>query len=162
MPAGPTYAPIASVTLASGTTSIIFDNIPQTYTDLVIVFSMAQADGYVLARFNNDSGSNYSRTNLFYNTSTTGSGTGLSETASYPECHTSTVGNSTTTWDILNYSATTMKTGYINYKNQPGAAAMITTSYRSTTPITSISFTTPSASNILTGSTINIYGIARA
>ena len=123
---------------------------------------MAQADGYVLARFNNDSGTNYSRTNLYYNTTVTGSGTGLNETASYPECNTGTLGNSTTTWDILNYSSTTMKTGYINYKNQPGATAMVTTSYRSTTPITTISFTSPSASNILAGSTIDIYGIKAA
>jgi hypothetical protein len=163
MPAGPTYTPIASVTLTSGTTSIIFDNIPQSYTDLVIIFRMAIADGYVLARFNGDSGSNYSRTNMYYNTSVVGSGTGLNETASYPECNVNTVGNSITIWDLLNYSSsTTMKTGITEYQNQPGATAMYVNSYRSTTPITSIAFTSPSSNNILTGSTIDIYGIARA
>jgi hypothetical protein len=60
-----TYEPIATTTLGSNTQGLIFNNIPQTYTDLVLVFkgNITQAYWDVVMRFNNNS-SNYSNIGL--------------------------------------------------------------------------------------------------
>jgi hypothetical protein len=59
-----TYIKIASVTAGSGgASSMAFTSIPATYTDLAIKVSARRSDtsqGSLSARFNSDSGSNYS------------------------------------------------------------------------------------------------------
>jgi hypothetical protein len=73
-----TYTPIATITLSSNTSGASFTNIPQTYTDLVVVFNGNGAGGttgynnYTFT-FNNDGGSNYSRTRLQGDGSSAGS-----------------------------------------------------------------------------------------
>ena len=68
MPAGKTYIKIANQTLASTSTSVTFSNLPQGYTDLVLVFntrdSRATVQDGLGIRFNDDSGTNYFETNL--------------------------------------------------------------------------------------------------
>lgn len=61
-----TYEPIASASFSSGTgTSVDFQSIPATYTDLIVVFNMRSNNSYnMYVRFNNDSGSNYSTTQV--------------------------------------------------------------------------------------------------
>jgi len=164
MPSGPTYKVISSTTVSgSSTTSITFNSIPQTYTDLIIIFRIAQADAYVLARFNGDSSANYGRQSMFNNLSGNSAGLSLNETAAYPEGSSTAVGRSNVIWNILNYSSsTTNKTSLMEYICQPQAVAMLVTPYRSNTAITSITFTTPSANVFLSGSTITIYGVAAA
>jgi len=63
--AGSTYSFIASQS-PSGVSSVTFNNIPQGYTDLVIVVSgsCASNDTSIGLLFNGDTGSSYSRTNL--------------------------------------------------------------------------------------------------
>jgi len=60
----PTFDAIRTTTVADTTTSTIsWTDIPQTYTDLVIMINAAKIASPavdLLARFNNDSGSNYS------------------------------------------------------------------------------------------------------
>ena len=63
-----TYTPIASVTLSAATSSVTFSGIPQTYTDLVVVINAGNSGGtgYGIAlQCNNDTGSNYSFTQLY-------------------------------------------------------------------------------------------------
>ena len=56
-----TYIPLATITLASTDSEIVFSSIPATYRDLIIVAAgTTAADTQVLVRFNSDSGSNYS------------------------------------------------------------------------------------------------------
>lgn len=64
MPA--TYEPIASATFSGGTgTSVDFQSIAATWTDLIFVFHLRSNNSFNLyVRFNNDSGSNYSTTQL--------------------------------------------------------------------------------------------------
>ena len=64
-----TFVKIASVTVGSGgAANIDFTSIPQTYTDLVVVYSMrgtnAGTTGYVNINFNNST-SGYSNTSVF-------------------------------------------------------------------------------------------------
>lgn len=61
MAAGPTFEPIASTTLSSAASSITFNSIPQTYTDLRIVATLRQVTTYNDSRINfNSSISSYS------------------------------------------------------------------------------------------------------
>lgn len=54
-----TLTKIASVTLGTGQTTISFTSIPQTYTDLVVKFSMNSASNNQYIRFNNSSAAEY-------------------------------------------------------------------------------------------------------
>lgn len=51
----PTYTPLATTTLGSSATEVVFDNIPNTYKDLVLVFdgSTTSATANVAMQFNN-------------------------------------------------------------------------------------------------------------
>ena len=64
-----TYEPIATTTLSSAASSITFSSIPATYTDLRVVFTgtVTEAGETLYYRFNSDSGSNYSVTQLYAN-----------------------------------------------------------------------------------------------
>lgn len=64
MPA--TYEPISTQTLGSNVSSISFTSIPSTYKDLVLVsvFNRSAADTGSWFRINNDTGTNYSTTNI--------------------------------------------------------------------------------------------------
>jgi hypothetical protein len=77
---------ISSVTLTSGTPSIQFNNIPQTYTNLQLrfnIFGNANNDD-LLIRFNDNAASNYAIHELRGNgTSVTGTTTGTSMSAMY-------------------------------------------------------------------------------
>ena len=60
-----TYEPIATQTLGSTAASITFSSIPSTYTDLkIILVGTASSALLTNLKFNNDTGSNYSRTQL--------------------------------------------------------------------------------------------------
>lgn len=65
MPAGPTFEPIATATLASTTGSITFSDIPQTYTDLRVVAVLRQVTAYNDTRITfNGSTTDYSITRM--------------------------------------------------------------------------------------------------
>jgi hypothetical protein len=61
-----TYTPIASQTLTSAVSTVTFINIPQTYTDLVLITSTkttsSAADGAMGCYLNSDTANNYSST----------------------------------------------------------------------------------------------------
>ena len=60
-----TYEPIATTT-GSGSISVIeFTSIPNTYTDLVLIFKGDTSGGVAYLRFNDDSGANYA-TNILW------------------------------------------------------------------------------------------------
>jgi hypothetical protein len=166
MPAGSTYSTIATTTLGSAQASISLSSIPSTYTDLLVVASIGSASpqqAYVI-RFNSDSGSNYSWTRL------SGIGTGL---ASSSRGSTQTyisgfeIGSSTDrgvqTFHLNNYSNTNVfktglfRTGYATYQT-----SAIVGLWQSTSAINSITITSSGGANIVTGSTLTLYGITAA
>ena len=60
-----TYEPISTQTLGTAPTTVTFSSIPQTYTDLVLVFnSKSTTLNYPYLTVNSDTGANYSRTYL--------------------------------------------------------------------------------------------------
>lgn len=111
MPDQPTYDSISTYTVTSTNTTVTFNTIPASWTDLRVVASekFSSATNFYV-RFNNDSGSNYSRIVVYGGTTYGGSlasSKNFNQSESY--CH---VANGTssipkyTTIDIFNYLAT--------------------------------------------------------
>jgi hypothetical protein len=166
MPAARTYEPIATTTLGSTATTVSFTSIPGTYTDLVLITSIkaTSANTNQWMRFNSDSGTNYSSTNLY------GTGTSALATKSVSQDKINSVlsGFLTTTenspgiYNIMNYSDTTTLKTIISRFNNTGVVAQAEVSiWSSTSAITSIEiFTTPDSFAV--GSTLTLYGIKAA
>lgn len=166
MPAARTYEPIATTTLGSTATTVSFTSIPGTYTDLVLVTSIkaTSANTNQWMRFNSDSGTNYSNSNLY------GTGTSPLSTRQTSQDKINSVlsGYLVTTqncpgiYNIMNYSNTTTFKTMISRFNNTGVLVQAQTSlYRSTSAITSIEiFTTPDSFAV--GSILTLYGITAA
>lgn len=155
-----TYEPIATTTLGSAAASVTFSSITGTYTDLLLVGTGTLASNSTMnIKFNNDTSSIYSRTELY------GDG---SSAASYRESNQST--QNFANWDtsgsnfimhLQNYSnASVFKTCLTRYNRPSSLVAANVILYRSTTAISNIVIT--GGSNIQTGSTFTLYGIKAA
>lgn len=169
MAAGATYEAIATTTLSSAAANITFSSISSSYTDLILVLNVAIASGGAgesVIRFNSDSGSNYSNTYLYGNGSSAGSARNTSSTVgrvSYIAGSTTTVGNMNYIVHIQNYSnSTTYKSFLSRANNASNGADAIVGLWRSTSAINSIQFFYSDSSNIISGSSATLYGIAAA
>lgn len=157
-----TFIPIQSYTLSSTQSSVVFSNVPQDYTDLVLITSMKYSSGGPSndrLGFNGDSGGNYSNTIMYG----TGSGYGGYRSSN---ATTGSLMNDTTSTEfnanihhILNY------TNSGNNKITVGRSSPVTSStqvghllYRSTAPITSVTVTAGTSTFVI-GSTFALYGI---
>jgi hypothetical protein len=158
-----TYEPIATQTLGSASSSVTFSSIPSTYTDLILVFNGSSASGTpdLCARFNGDSGTNYSRTFLVGDGTSATSGRSSSQ-ASFVPGGVPNATNSTTVFNIMNYAnSTTYKTAICRDTLPANYTAATVGLWRSTAAITSIELF-PSANSFITGSTFTLYGIKAA
>jgi hypothetical protein len=169
MAAGPTYEPIATVSTSAA--SYTFSSIPSSYTDLVLVISARSTKTTATSdttsiRFNGDTGSNYSNTNL-YAISTPVSNR-RSNDSQWFAGEMSTDGEASNIFtplivNILNYSNTsTYKVSVDRVSNaslpQVGISSCL---WRSTSAINSITIY-PAGGNFVSGSTLTLYGIAAA
>jgi hypothetical protein len=157
-----TYTPLANVTLASTASSIVFNSIPNTYKDLVIVF-LGRATSTVQAgmRFNGDtSGSNYSSTRISGNGSTAST---ANTTDTYIRLSRFALGATTSgvqfNINIMDYSATDKhKTVLSRADNAAYAAEAIVNRWASTAAINSVRILTD-ANSWAVGTTVALYGI---
>lgn len=158
-----TYDPIATTTLGSAANSITLSSIPTSYTDLVVVFvgANAAADDFIL-RFNSDSASNYSTTQLI----TDGSSAVSIRTTSVTQI---ALGYGTTNRingaviNIMDYKNTSVnKSALITYINTNDFTRRTVGTWRSTTAINSVTVQRSGAGNMNAGTTMTIYGILRA
>ena len=163
-----TYTPIASASFSGGTgTSVDFQSIPATHTDIVAVFNMRSNNSYnMYVRFNNDSTSNYSTTHI--------AGNGSSASSYRWSNETSTRLNSTTystssafaygVMQVMSYSNSSV---YKTALTASGAAGLgverMVGLWRSTSAIDRITFLLGStgAGQFVEG-TISLYGIKAA
>jgi hypothetical protein len=160
---------ISTQTLGTATPSIEFTSIPQTFTDLVVVFSCRTDRADILDGIIgniNGSSANFTTRNLIgegsavsSNTTTVGSlglGNGATSTAN-------TFGNSVAY--ITNYTAATNKSisaDQVSENNATAAFQLIRAIlWSNTAPITSISFLPQVGANLVAGSTISLYGILK-
>lgn len=158
-----TYVSLDKITIGTATTSITFSNIPQTYTDLVLVAasknSVTGTNGLML-RFNGDTSSNYSSTFVW--------GTGsVATTYRYTGQTQGIIGWDNTTdfcptiANIQNYANSTTFKSVISRSSDPtGRVALWSNLWRKTPEaITSITITSEAGANFAVGSIFSLYGI---
>ena len=165
MPAGSTYEPIATNTLATNQTSVTFSSIPSTYTDLIIVFNGGiVASGFTgRMNFNGDTSANYSQTD-FWGT------TGLLSSRLTNQTYNTAIGrnsssslalNDNSIIHIMNYSnSTTYKSSLMRQNTAATYTFLCCGVWRSTAAINQIVFA--QSTSFLAGSTFTLYGIAAA
>jgi hypothetical protein len=154
-----TYSLIASNTLGSAATTTTFSSIPATFTDLVMVATLSSSGTtYSGIRFNGDTASNYSLTDLY--------GTGSSAISSRQSNITGGgSGDTSGTGTVLIYqindyaNTTTYKTTISRNGSASTNVVASTCLWRNTAAINSITIYTVTADNWAIGSTFKLYGI---
>jgi len=164
--AAPTYVKIASYTAPSAVASYTFSNIPQGYTDLILTINTGSnvSGENISLRFNSDSGSNYSVTEMYSGGSQRESNQARLRLQMGPGLNTTIYDNFIA--NIMSYSNTTTYKTLVSRHNvatgtYPGVGIMVGM-WRNTAPITSIYLFLAGSSNFLSGSTFTIYGIKAA
>lgn len=156
-----TYTPIATTTLGSGSSTVTFSSIAGTYTDLIIVISGSTGGADTVGlRFNSDSGSNYSYTQVYGDGSSAGSVRATNETfARIGPMYNS---QSTTIANIMNYAnSTTNKTVIARANNAGNQVNALVSLWRNTAAITNVTVNAIFGS-FNTGSTFTLYGVKSA
>jgi len=155
----PTYVPISTQTLLSSASTINFNSIPGTYTDLVLVINTKKTSGGAanpILTFN--SGSSGSGVRIYSYGSATG--TSIDTSNLY-------VGDYSTTFSqaivhIQNYAnSTTYKPIILRGSIIDSSVVINAASYNSTSPITQMSLGANATAYDI-GSTFNLYGILAA
>lgn len=161
--AGATYEPIATNTLSSAQSSVTFSSI-SGYTDLVVEITGLQSTSSVLdfaIRYNSDSGTNYSNTDLAGDGSTASSGRNSNHTQAKIVYFGSTSWVGTVRLNIQSYANPNVnKTAIARFDTPAAFTGADVTLWRSTAAITSITFLMTSG-NIAAG-TFTVYGIKAA
>lgn len=164
MAAGSTYTSIATTTLGSATASVTFNSF-SGYTDLVLVANQGNdqnADYDVYVRFNSDSGTNYSRTQLVGNGTSASSSRSSNNTEFRMGPSLNNTPTSMLTLNLMNYSnSTTFKTTLLRSGQASGYTTAAVGLWRSTAAITSIVLSLQTG-NFVAGSTFTLYGILSA
>jgi len=158
-----TYEPITTQTLGSNQATITLSAIPQTYTDLIIVANGASTSGgSMIAKFNSDSGTNFSTTYMYGDGSSAVAGNNANRTGiDGPRNGIGSQGGGV--MQVNNYSnTTTHKTMISGQFGQDQIAWFSVGVWRNTAAITTISFTDESSGSFTTGFTITLYGIKAA
>ena len=158
MPAGNTYEAIATQTLSSTASSVVFSSIPSTYTDLVAIVTTTTSSD-LSWRINTDTGTNYSQTAI-YGYSSFGSARQSNATSHWLN-YGSNSGNFVATIQINGYSNTSIFKTHLLRDNANGSTtdAMVGL-WRSTAAISTLTFIPPSTFAV--GTTISLYGIKAA
>lgn len=155
-----TYEKIATSALGSAG-AIVFTSIPATYTDLVLVATLAPASAgssNLIIQVNSDSGGNYSWTKLVGN----GSATSSSKNSNYGYCAVGDLGtNVQATIHFQNYAnTTTYKTFLSRFGWASVSTGSVTGLWRSTSAINRIELAQDGAPyTFATGSVATLYGI---
>jgi hypothetical protein len=163
-----TYSQISTTTLGSSTASVTLSNIPQTYTNLVLITTVSSArsgNASTYLRLNGDTASNYSFTVLYGDGSSAFSTRGSSQTEIW---YGQTNGFSTTN-AIGQYAYINQYSNISTFKSvisRGGHAGQLVFTgvglWRSTAAITSITIFGEGGFNLIAGNTFTLYGIKGA
>ena len=162
----PTYNAIATTTLSTGTSTVTFSSIPQSYTDLVLVYKARMATGGAVntyMRLNGNTGNNYNFAGTYY---TLGVAQGSHTSSAANAACLDNVDSSWTTIthiDFNNYTSANMRKGWLVFSGAPNSQVdMKWGSFDSNSAITQIQIYNPSSVNFAVGSTFTLYGILAA
>jgi hypothetical protein len=166
-----TYTELKRTVLSTSASTITLDNIPQTYTDLILVFQATGASANMNwdIRVGNgtvDSGSNYSATYLVGGSGGASSNRVSNQTAmrlGFSAYIQASGGNFMAVTQIMNYSNTTTNKTVISRDGNVnlGAEAAVGL-WRSTSAINIITVGDFGGSTMAAGTTVSLYGIANA
>ena len=166
-----TYEPIATNTLGTATQSITFTSIPATYTDLRVIIANAKTSNTasINMRFNADTGTNYSYTQLSgqgtaaYTNSSGATPLGYARVLGLDSGTSITIPGMSIV-DIFSYTGSTFKTllamASTNF-NGSGTIESVVNLWRSTSAITSVEVRSQSGTMSI-GTTATLYGILKA
>jgi hypothetical protein len=157
-----TYNAIGTVTLSSAQTQVTFSNIPQIYTDLVVVHS-----GYGSTLFGSNFNFNGDTLAIYSQTGINGNGTSATSYRDLNNTKVNAVGLFNTTGDmganvthIMNYSnSTTFKTVLSRMGSAGWGTRASVSLWRSTAAINSITITSSSTDTYSAGATFSLYGV---
>ena len=157
------YIPLATVTLASATSTVTFSNIPATYRDLIVVTSTFQtnaSDQLSNYRVNGDTSGIYNGVFMDTYPGTPASGSSSNQTSglwNYITNVSSTTPLSTIV-QFLDYSATDKHKTALHRLGSGSLVGAYATRVALTSAINSLTILATSG-NYQTGSTFNLYGI---
>lgn len=160
-----TYVALKTTTISgTSTNSITLSDIPQGYTDLVVVANIRDISGDAILRFriNGDTGTNYSSTAVGGD----GSGAGSGRQSNIDGAYATYYGHITSNWGTFQYNfqnysnSTTFKTIISRASNSAKGIDSIVSTWRNTAAITSITFLNDRPEYWTAGSTFTVYGIA--
>ena len=156
-----TYTPVASQTLSASASSVTFSNIPQDYTDLVLVVNgQVSTSSQIAIQFNSDTGTNYSVTAMYGDGTSAASGRTTSAAALYGFGWFGNGTQSTSILNIQNYSnSTTYKTVLARGNLSSSYVHAGVGLWRSTSAITSMYIYVYGGYNWNSGTTFSLYGI---
>jgi hypothetical protein len=167
MPAASTMTPIFTQALTANASSITFNSIPQTYTDLMLVihaYSTSTGNDNVGLIFNGDTATNYSWCRIFGNGSVASSRTSNASQIGQGTFNVGSSYYSPLIYNIMNYSnTTTYKNVFAKAASPADQITAIAGTWRSNSAITSLNINLyASGANYGTGSTFTLYGIKAA
>jgi hypothetical protein len=168
-----TYEPISTVTTTGTPSTIDFTSIPQTYTDLVLVFVNTGVAGVVgvRTRFNNDSSAIYDKMLVYGQNSSVNRAQQSNQT--YYNAIASGLHEFAESWiNISGYSNTNTFTTLLSRLTGTGDASnswstrdtrswFDTGRWRSTAAVTSINLS-PESGNFAVGTIVTLFGIKKA
>ena len=154
------YEVIATTTLTTTQNQVDFNSISGSYTDLVLIMGGGVTGGAdIWLRMNSDTGSNYSRTRLYSDGTTSASSRNSAASAIFVSVGVVTA-NSAMIVNIMNYSnSTTYKTTITRHNIPSGYVSTSVGLWRSTSAITSLTLKAEAADTFTSGSTFTLYGI---
>jgi len=162
MPDVSTEVAIATQTLGSAASTITFSSIPSTYTDLRVVWVGTEtAANQPYYRFNSDSATNYSQTELRGDGASATSARATNQTAIFALDNYSTTIPALGTIDIFSYAGSTFKSCLLTTsldQNGSGYVTRCVALWRSTSAITSIVIG-DLGTTLKAGTTATLYGI---
>jgi hypothetical protein len=160
-----TYTPIATITLTSSDSEIVFSSIPATYRDLIVVCNF-QNSGLASAsrlRLNGDTGSNYSSVWMVGNGSVTGSSSESAQTSA--RLFGASAGPSNTFSNvgivqIMDYSATDKHKTVLDRFNSANTDVQASAiRWANNTAVTSVTIFDVLGQTYSAGSTFSLYGV---
>jgi hypothetical protein len=160
------YIPLATVTLASNSTSVTFSSIPGIFKDVVLVGNWQNSSTASAGRLqvNGDTGSNYNGVWMTGTGSSAGSGSEASQTSARIAGASVGPDNAYTnvvTLTFLDYAATDKHKTILSRFDTANRETQATASrWASTSAITSIRFFDILGQTFQTGATFSLYGVA--